>query len=305
MLINIKTVDICMQQTTMTLETLLLKDSELSSLPEIYLRVSELLENEDSTSAQIGQLVETDPALTTRILKMVNSAFYGFPHEIATISQSISILGRDRLRQILIGSMLGGVFGKMGSHVISLNDFWYDSVKTAILARYLCRESRNSDQAETIFTAGLLHKIGKLILAQRLPDEYMRVQITAEAENLGVFELEQRIIGFTHCDVGAAFIGKWGLPQILSDIAHYYLSPQQSQDYAEEVRLISLASKLTFLVAPVEQQEVEYVLEDIPDWQEAGLTVAQITAASILAEEQVYEVMDSLGMGQIRIEDDD
>lgn len=294
-----------MQQTTMTLESLLQKDSELSSLPEIYLRVSELLENEDSTSAQIGQLVETDPALTTRILKMVNSAFYGFPHEIATISQSISILGRDRLRQILIGSMLGGVFGKMGSRVISLNDFWYDSVKTAILARYLCRESRNSDQAETLFTAGLLHKIGKLILAQRLPDEYMRVQITTEAENLDAFLVEQRIIGYTHCDVGAAFIKKWGLPQILSDIAHYYLSPQQSEEYEDEVRLISLASNLTFLVAPVEQQEVEFALEDIQDWQLTGLSVEQITTASILAEEQVYEVMDSLGMGQMRIEDDE
>lgn len=294
-----------MQQTTMTLETLLQKDSELSSLPEIYLRVSELLENEDSTSAQIGQLVETDPALTTRILKMVNSAYYGFPHKIATISQSISILGRDRLRQILIGSMLGGVFGKMGSRVISLNDFWYDSVKTAILARYLCRESRNSEQAETLFTAGLLHKIGQLILAQRLPDEYMRVQITIEAENENMLQVEQRIIGFTHCDVGAAFISKWGLPQILSDIAHHYPSPQQSKDNEDEVRLISLASNLTFLIAPVEQQEVEYALEDIPSWQQTGLTAEQITAASILAEEQVYEVMDSLGMGQIRIEEDD
>ena len=294
-----------MQESAITLEALLQKDSELSSLPEIYLRVSELLENEDSTSAQIGQVVETDPALTSRILKMVNSAYYGFPHKIATISQSISILGRDRLRQILIGSVLGGVFGKTGNRVISMNDFWYDSVKTAILARYLCLESASSDQAEALFTAGLLHKIGQLILAQRLPDEYLGVQNAIEMEHIDVIQAEQQILGFSHCDVGAEFIAKWGLPPILSDIARFYLSPNKSNDFEDEVRIISVASRLTFLVAPVEQQVVEYALEDIHGWQLTGLKAAQITDACVLAEEQVYEVMDSLGMGQIRIEDDD
>lgn len=305
MLNTFKPVDKTMQQSPMTLDVLLQKDSELSSLPEIYIRVSELLENEDSSTAQIGQVVETDPALTSRILRMVNSAYYGFPHEISTISQSISILGRDRLRQILIGSVLGGVFGKVGNRVLSMNDFWFDSVKTAIMARQLCRESSNSDQSETLFTAGLLHEIGRLILAQRLPDESLLVQNAVDVDDEDIIQAEQRIFGFTHCDVGAAFIRKWGLPQILSDIARFYRSPERAEDNKVEVRLISLASNLTFLVSPVEQQEVEFALEDINGWKKTCLSSEQITDAAIIADEQVHEVMDSLGMGQMRIEQDD
>lgn len=291
-----------------TLEMLLQQDSELSSLPEIYIRVSELLDNDNSSAHQIGQVVETDPALTTRILKMVNSAYYGFQHEIASIAQAITILGRDRLRQILIGTVLGGVFGKMDNKIFFMEDFWFHSVKTAILARFLCRQTSITSlaqQAETLFTAGLLHEIGRLILVQKLPELSIQVQQAIDMDDADLFESEKTIFGFTHCETGAAFIKKWGLPDILSDIAKFHHMPEQSAEYQDEARMIFLANNLVFLVAPIQQEEVEYALEDIDGWQKLGLTAKQITESSILADEQVYEVMDSLGMVQMKIEMDD
>lgn len=294
-----------MSQNEVTLESLLDTDMELTSLPEIFIRISDLLDNENSSSVQIGQVVETDPALTSRILKMVNSAFYGFPSEISTVSQSITILGRDRLKQILIGSVLGGVFGKMSNKAFFMEDFWNHSVKTAILARHLCRESPIADQSETLFTAGLLHEIGRLVMAQKLPEQSLQVQNAMDLEDEDLFQAEQRVFGFTHCDVGAAFIHKWGLPQILSDVAQFHHMPNKATDSKAEIRIIYLANNLTFLVSPIDQDEIEYALEDINGWQEVGLSVNQITEACTLAEEQVSEVMESLGMGQMKIEDDD
>jgi len=288
-----------------TLEKLLLKDSELTSLPEIYIRVSEILDNDNASSAQIGQVVETDPALATRILKMVNSAFYGFPQTISTISQAISILGRDRLRQILIGTMLGGVFGKMDNKVLFMEDFWQHSVKTAILSRYLCRESTIDEEAESLFTAGLLHEIGRLIIAQQIPEQAIQIQQFIEAEDADLYLTEQKVLGFSHCEVGAAFIKKWGLPEILSEVAENHHTPEMASEYKEEIRLVYLANKLTFLVAPIEQEEVEFALEDIEGWQLCGLSVQNITEACRLADEQVFEVMDSFGMGQMKIDMDD
>ncbi len=294
-----------MPDSDITLEQLLKTDSELTSLPEIYIRVSEILDNENSNASQIGQVVETDPALATRILKMVNSAFYGFPKTISTISQAISILGRDRLRQILIGTMLGGVFGKLDNKVSFMEDFWQHSVKTAILARLLCRHSPVDEEAESLFTAGLLHAIGRLIIAQQLPQQAIAIQQATETEDVDLYQAEQKILGFTHCEVGEAFILKWGLPKILADIARYYHTPELAEEYVPEIRLVNLASQLTFLVAPIEQQEVEFALDDIKDWQQNGLSVEQITEACSIADEQVYEVMDSFGMGQMTIEIDD
>jgi len=288
-----------------TIESLLQQDSELSSLPEIFIRVSDLLEDENSSSAQIGAVVETDPSLTTRILKMVNSAFYGFPHTIASISQAISILGRDRLRQILIGAVLGGVFGNMKNGVFFMEDYWYHSVKTAILSRLLCQQSNFSDESESLFTAGLLHEIGRLIMVQKLTELSQQVQQAVENEGADIIEAERRIIGFDHCEVGAAFIEHWGLPELLVNITRYHLDPEQASDHQGEVRLVNLAKKISFLVMPFEPQDVAYALEDVKNWQTTGLAQDEIAEACRQADEQVYQVMESLGMVQMTIELDD
>ena len=94
-------------QPPVTLEQLIGKGQDLPSLPEIYLRVSEQLEDEGSTVQQIGDTVQNDPAITTRVLKMVNSAYYGMPNEVASVSQAVSLLGRERLKHILMARFSG------------------------------------------------------------------------------------------------------------------------------------------------------------------------------------------------------
>ena len=289
----------------MTLDELLEQDSELFSLPEIYIRVSELMENENSASAQIGKVVETDPALSSRILKMVNSAFYGIPKTIASISQAITILGRDRLRQILIGTVLSGVFGKAQSPVLVMEDFWYHSVKTAILARHLGNDSEISNEAESLFTAGLLHEIGRLIMAQKIPEQSSAIQKAIDMEGEDIMAAESRILGFTHCDVGGAFIEKWGLPALLADVAKFHHSPQLSESYTAETDIIYLANNLVSLVSPVELQDVNYVLKKINGWERTGLSATQVHQAVVTADAQVYEVMEILGMVQMKIDLDD
>ena len=107
-----------------TLEQLVGKGQELPSLPEIYLRVSEQLEDEATTVQQIGNTVQHDPAITSRVLKMVNSAYYGLPNQVSSVAQSVSLLGRERLRHILIGSVLRGVFSAQDNPAFSMQEFW-------------------------------------------------------------------------------------------------------------------------------------------------------------------------------------
>ncbi|MDJ0832694.1 MAG: HDOD domain-containing protein [Gammaproteobacteria bacterium] len=286
-----------------TLESLLKQDSELASLPEVYIQVSQLLDDEQTTAGQIGLVVEKDPALTAKILRMANSAFYGFPHKISSMSQAITILGRDRIRQMLIGTVVSGLFGnKRSNSTLAMEDFWYHSVKTAILGRYLCQYGQFADAKETLFTGGLLHKIGQLILAQQMENAYAELLQRAETEGNDLLQVETDVFGFNHAQVGAAFIDKWGLPKVLSAMAGHYSDPAQASEYQDQVRLLHLARGLVFLVEPVQQEVVEYALEDIPDWQLSGLQVEQITEACRYANEQVYDTMESLGMVQMRID---
>ena len=123
-------------QPPVTLEQLIGKGQDLPSLPEIYLRVSEQLEDEGSTVQQIGDTVQNDPAITTRVLKMVNSAYYGMPNEVASVSQAVSLLGRERLKHILIGSVLRGVFSVQENPAFSMQVF--------LAAQYKDRDNRAS-----------------------------------------------------------------------------------------------------------------------------------------------------------------
>ncbi|NCF38120.1 MAG: HDOD domain-containing protein [Gammaproteobacteria bacterium] len=107
-----------------TLEQLIGKGQDLPSLPEIYLRVSEQLEDENSSVQQIGDTVQNDPAISTRVLKMVNSAYYGLPNQVSSIAQAVSLLGRERLKHILIGSVLRGVSGSTVSRPRSSRGNW-------------------------------------------------------------------------------------------------------------------------------------------------------------------------------------
>lgn len=289
-------------QQPISVESLLKQDSDLSSLPEVYIQVSQLLDDENTSAAQIGRVVEKDPALTARILRMANSAFYGFPHKIASMPQAVSVLGRDRIRQMLIGTVVSGLFGNNRNSVLAIEDFWYHSVKTAILGRYLCSHSRFNEYQESLFTAGLLHKIGQLILAQRLQTAYADLLQQAETATNDLLQMETQAFGFNHAQLGAAFIEKWGLPSILSELARSYPDPQLASEFADQAQLLHLARGLVFLVEPVQQQVVGYALEDIHGWQQCGLQPELITEACHHANQQVLDTMESLGMVQMRIE---
>ena len=283
-------------QQPVPIELLLKQDRNLSSLPEIFIRLSELIDDENSTSGQIAMLIEADPSLATRILKMVNSAFYGFPQTIVSINQSIAILGRARLRQILIGVILGGVFVNLDNRIFPMEAYWQHSVKTGILSRLIGKRCGLSDQSEELFTAGLLHKIGRLILAQALPQLSMEVQQAIASGNETIYQAEQRILGYTHCKVGSAFMQQWGLPEILIEVAEHHHSPHWTGTLGQQVSIVYLASQLSQLAEEPEQEDVEQLLEGIEDWQSIGLSAEQLTDECIETDEQVYLVMESLGM---------
>ena len=133
------------------LEQLLSQSKELPSLPEIYIRVNELLESNHSSAQEIGDAVQTDPSLTSKILKMLNSAYYGLPSEVTSVSQAVSLLGRQQLKQLLMGSVLSGLFKEMDNTSFSMHDFWQHSIKTAIIARHLALQSASVIDHDAFF----------------------------------------------------------------------------------------------------------------------------------------------------------
>jgi len=288
------------------LEPLLKQAGQLPSLPEVYIRVTELLENESSSGAKIGEAVQSDPALTARILKLINSAYYGLQNPVTSIPQAVTLLGRQQLKQVLVGSVLASVFKGFDITAFPLRDFWQHCIKTAIIGRQLGMQSARVIDHEVFFTAGLLHDIGWLVIAKVNPGSYGQILGLARAENREVIEVEVDKLGVSHVEVGVALLEKWGIPGLITECVKRHHDVDHIGSFEIETSIVYLANKLSRLdLSAVEDEEkaVTDILSTIPNWEKAKCTAEQIAIACRLAEEQWLEVMESRGMVDLDIDD--
>ena len=289
----------------LTLDELIGGNQELPSLPEIYLRVSQQLEDETTTVQHIGDTVQTDPAITSRVLKMVNSAYYGLPNQVSSVAQAVSLLGRERLKHILIGSVLRGVFSGRDNPAFSMQAFWQHSIKTAIIARELARHVGAIAEPEAMFTAGLLHDIGRLLLSNSVPERMLAVEEYMVRQRVDVLGAELQVIGLTHTAVGETLMQHWGLPSLLIDCARCHHEPVHDGPNRHATHLVYLANQLSHYVPPLDDDETRDILGDIANWDMQPFSLEQIAVACQHADELVFEVMESLGMVTLEIGGDE
>ena len=286
------------------LEALLGKSYELPSLPEIYIKVSELIENEDSSAHAIGSAVQTDPSLTAKVLKLINSAYYGLPVNVTSVSQAVSLLGRDQLKALLIGSVLTSVFDNLQVDNFSMREFWLHSIKTAIIARHLAMQNASILDHESFFTAGLLHDIGRLVLAKAAPEAQAVIDHLVESEGHDIVDVEADKLGITHVDVAHELMLKWKMPSSLTQCVIKHHQKNHEGPFAIETAIVYLANELSKYPLLQTEEEKAEVLNQIVNWEQAKCPLDQVTIACELAEDQWEEVMDSLGMLDMEIGDD-
>lgn len=280
------------------LDQLLSKVKELPALPQIYTRVTALLDDVNASVNKIGEAVQTEPSITSRILRMVNSAYYGLPYSITSIPQTISLIGRQRLKDILIGTLLAGLFKNIENENFSMNDFWRHSIKTAIIARHIAMQSAHIIDHEALFTAGLLHDVGRLVIAAKLPELQLQIDTLIAEKKIDILQAEQEILGFDHTDVSKALLQKWRLPDLLVYAVKNHHETDHFGPYADTNCIVYLANHLSNGSPPAEEEELLPILDKITNWQQAKCPVDQILVAWNLAEDQAYDVMLSFGMTQ-------
>ena len=188
--------------------------SALPTPPETYLRLTEALQSPDASLEDFADIIRADGALTAKLLQIVNSAQFGLPRQITTAFEAIQITGLEVLRALMLS--LQTLQKYEGKHLqsLSLPALWKHSLDTAVAVRKLAKcEGLDFGHCEEFFVSGLLHDIGKLILAAHADKQYKIVTQRSAAENIPIHLLEQEVFGATHADVGAYLLGLWGLPE--------------------------------------------------------------------------------------------
>ncbi len=233
------------------LETVL-SSKELPTLPVIASKLLQLTAQEDTTLTDIANLISQDIALSSKVLRVANSAFYSFPQQIASLSQAVSILGTNAVRSLVLSFSFLSMKGRQKHSLFDFQQFWERSFVEASAAKLILEQIANAD-AEEAFTCGLLQNIGQLIFAITLHSDYdMVLQEIAAGMSGSVSEeerLEQEIIGCTHAIIGYEVTKAWGLPESLTLPIKYHHQPLayngNDPRHKQNIRVGYLASLLS------------------------------------------------------------
>ncbi len=225
---------------SLTPDSLVKKSLELVSPPSTYSQLNELLKDPNSSVDDISAVINTDPALVTRLLKVVNSPFYGFPSQISTISRAITIIGTRELINLVLATSVINAFKGIPTELIDMRTFWKHSLASAITAKSLAKLC-GYRSTERYFIAGLLQNIGSLVLYQTMPEIAKEALNSARFGHEVIFKAEQRLFGFDHADVGATLIKAWRLPSSLAETVQYHHNPTGASEFPVEVAIVHIA----------------------------------------------------------------
>lgn len=236
----------------------------LPSMPAVYEELCKELGNEDLSLQRIGDIVSRDLALTAKILQLANSSFFNFPHDIESVNQAVSLLGTEIVNGLVLSS---AVFSQFEGDIdgFQLERLWRHSRDCAAVSTAIAGfESDKKPIADQSFQAGMLHDIGRLVLAAGLPSAYEETIDIADSENVPIHVAEVRLIGCDHSQIGAYLMGLWGLPDPIVEAIAYHHNPQEAvADEFSPLTVVHAGNCLANMLQPNEAHVVERARADL------------------------------------------
>lgn len=207
--------------------------SSLPVLPDIYRAVVEELSSDDASLASVGKLVEQDMGMSTKILQLVNSAYFGLNREINSPQEAANFIGIEVLKSLVLAEGVFSQFPQELVDVLSLESLEKQACLVANAARAIARAENAGDRIiDQSFLGGLMHELGTLVLATNLTDDYLKAREQAKREDVGISVAERQIFKTTHAEVGACVLGLWGIDNDVVTAVAYHHNPWNYPDKA-------------------------------------------------------------------------
>lgn len=222
----------------MQLEKLLKQPSALPATPKLVRRLISTFDQEEVNMLEVAALIEEDPVLTAKMLKTVNSAFFGLTRSVSTARAAVSVLGLIKVRALVIGAAFGESFHSVGS--VNMNQFWRYSLNSANLARYIALPIRIDES--TAFTSGLIHNIGELVMHVGMPEAMSDLERSVPMLDLKRAAAERALFGYSYAEVGAALAREWHLPKRIINAIEHQCAPFENEVYEPIAGVVHIAS---------------------------------------------------------------
>ncbi len=271
----------------LSLSQLLKGDIPLFSLPLVYSQIVDLLSDSDASTYRIASVLDKDPGLTIRLLRMVNSPYYALTGKIESVSRAVSLLGTDELKNLALGISVVDQFRTIPAGVLDPEQFWRHSIRCGLFARALAEAAGEKDP-QLYFTGGLLHDLGRLVMVERMPEHYLAAVSMARRQSLPMFRAEQDVLKVDHALVGRFLAERWRLSPPLIRMISGHHSPRLA-NYSREACLLHLGD----IFAHTAGQET-LLVDTVPRlqpraWEELGLAKDLIAPILMRVEREFLE----------------
>lgn len=234
-------------------ENILANLEKMPAVPVVALQVNRMLDDPDCSSRDLAKIIMMDPMLTTKVLRLCNSAEYGFSRKIATISEAVSILGYKELKRILYIIISHGFLNRnIKGYALERGALWENSLTCAVYARYISEKTKFSN-GELVFIGALLRDVGKILIETFIDGYGQLLEHQALANKFSYEEAERKVVGLSHTEIGALMSAKFNLPASLTHAIRYHHTPSQmpdniSQEDKRLVAIIHLADSFTMMM---------------------------------------------------------
>jgi len=251
---------------------------DIATLPEVTIRIIQIVEDPKSTARDLHEVIKNDPALSVKVLKVVNSAFYGLPGQVASIDRAIILLGLSAVKNLAIAASIARLFkGRRISEHFSASDMWQHSVAVAVAARDISNLCPHPGMSDEIFVTGLIHDIGTMVERQAFPDKFAEVINHCVESDINFLDCERRVVGADHQAFGVGLTTKWKFPRHLRAAVGFHHNPE-----ALSVELRNMATLIQLADVVACQERIGFYLSARHGTvTEAMLDTLAITAAQL------------------------
>jgi HD-like signal output (HDOD) protein len=247
---------------------------KLPSIPETYGLLTKTIEDPSARTEEIARIVQRDPAMSAKVLQLVNSAYFGLSRPLSSVGQAISYLGLDLLKGLAITLNVFAATEKRAPPGLSFEKIQQTSIMTARVAKMMVPDPK---EAEAAFTAGLLHDIGRMILALTQPERFAEIVKQTKESGRPFYQIEREILGATHAEVGGYLLGVWGLPLPIVEGVAYHHVLAGTRDRLDTALAVHTAHALTSTILVEAGLAIEGTVAEPPD-------LAALEAAGVAKE---------------------
>lgn len=232
-----------MSVTATNVETLV--SDMVSSIPTVYFKLKKAIDDPMSSFKDFENIIRMDSGLIVRLLKVVNSPYYGLTERVETIERALTIVGIGQLCELVLTTSIAGQFKGLPKELVDMGVFWRNSIGCGLAAKMIALYKKKPNP-EAFYTAGMLHDIGSLVIFKKKPDQAREVFTICKNQKTPLTDTERKVLGFDHTQAGGALLKAWKLPQFLYEVVLWHHDPFKSTTHRSDAGIIHVADFVSY-----------------------------------------------------------